>query len=487
MTVAYYHRSWKRHAPSQYLVILLAVLFALLVPAESAAVVKYLPGYPGELPFYLETGYVGVGDDEVVQLFYYLVESQSKNSSTDPLLFWVNGGPGCSSLAGFFFESGPLNFEVAGYNGSMPSMHLNPFTWTKSVNVVYMDAPVGTGFSYATTSKGYYLDDDNFASQLFQFIKKWLDDHPGFAENELYVGGDSYSGTPIPIFVEGIVQGKWKGSSDLNLKGYVLGNPVTDTFIDDNSRIPYAHRLTLISDKIFAAANKSCNGNFVVVDPTNVDCITDIDTIDELVQQVLLVHVLEPNCKNALGLPIPTAPENPTISARRSLAWKKLGSSIRSRAKGPALWCRNYNHMLCMKWANHKEVRAALHVRDGTKSAWLYCNSSLAYTENVKSVIPYHKNLTRSDLRALIYSGDHDMSIPHMGTQKWIDFLNMTLLQKWRPWFVTNQTAGYTKNYTSNKFSLTFATIKGAGHFAAEYKVRECSAMVRRWMAYQEV
>lgn len=67
-----------------------------------------------------------------------------------------------------------------------------------------------------------------------------------------------------------------------DFQGYVLGNPVTDTFIDDNSRIPYAHRLTLISDTLFAAANKSCNGDFVNVDSTNVDCVTDIDAIDEV-------------------------------------------------------------------------------------------------------------------------------------------------------------------------------------------------------------
>lgn len=51
--------------------------------------------------------YVGVGDDDVVQLFYYFVESQN-NASGDPLLFWINGGPGCSGLSGFFFESGIL-------------------------------------------------------------------------------------------------------------------------------------------------------------------------------------------------------------------------------------------------------------------------------------------------------------------------------------------------------------------------------------------
>lgn len=54
---------------------------------------------------FCECRYIGVGDNETVQLFYYFVESQ-RSPSRDPLLFWITGGPGCSSLAGFFFESG---------------------------------------------------------------------------------------------------------------------------------------------------------------------------------------------------------------------------------------------------------------------------------------------------------------------------------------------------------------------------------------------
>ncbi|KAG6676169.1 hypothetical protein I3842_15G139100 [Carya illinoinensis] len=94
----------------------LFLLLVFLVVATSAGsntkkLVTTLPGYSGELPFKLETGYIGVGENETAQLFYYFVESQ-RNPLRDPILIWISGGPGCSGLGSFVFESGPLTFKL---------------------------------------------------------------------------------------------------------------------------------------------------------------------------------------------------------------------------------------------------------------------------------------------------------------------------------------------------------------------------------------
>ncbi|KAK4757261.1 hypothetical protein SAY87_007388 [Trapa incisa] len=456
------------------LVILILASSGILV--SSMKVVKELPGYDGELPFYLETGYVGVGDLDESQLFYYFVESQ-RTPSQDPLMLWLTGGPGCSVLSAFLYESGPVEFTYVGYKGGMPSLHLNPNTWTKAMSIIYVDAPIGTGFSYSTTAENYATDDYKSSEQIYEFLRKWLLLHPQFLNNILYVGGDSYSGIPLPIIVQKILDGNNAELNPyLNLQGYALGNPKTDNYIDDNSRVPFAHRLTLISDELYKEAKEACDGNYIYLNST--ECVEYVEEIDEMILEINLMQVLEPVCKTASSRPVESL-----RGKRRSLEENYEG--FLAAQSNPALWCRDYNYVLSGIWANKREVREALGVREGTKAIWTRCNSTLAYTKTVTTTVPFHANLTKSAIKALIYSGDHDMSVTHIGTQNWIYSLNLTLYSSWRPWFVDGQIAGYTMEYISDYgFTLDYVTVKGAGHVAPEYKPKECYEMMDRWLAY---
>lgn len=87
---------------------LAAACYLLLPPSRassSSSVVTHLPGFDGPLPFYLETGYVGVDEDTGTELFYYFVESEQR-PRTDPVLLWLTGGPRCSVFSGLAFEVG---------------------------------------------------------------------------------------------------------------------------------------------------------------------------------------------------------------------------------------------------------------------------------------------------------------------------------------------------------------------------------------------
>ncbi|PWA34605.1 hypothetical protein CTI12_AA617440 [Artemisia annua] len=233
------------------MVFVVLVLIASMEVIESQFLVKTLPGFDGDLPFTLETGYIGVGESDEVQLFYYFIESEG-NPNEDPLMLWLTGGPGCSGLSGLLYEIGPLTIDYANSTLEKARLEINPYSWTKAASIIFLDQPAGSGFSYAKTSEAYITNDTLSTIHTYNFLTKWLVDHPKFISTPLYLGADSYAGLVAPMIVQEIYNGNKVGEGPhINIKGYVLGNPLTDTSADYNSRIPYAHNMALLSDEIY--------------------------------------------------------------------------------------------------------------------------------------------------------------------------------------------------------------------------------------------
>ncbi|URD90647.1 serine carboxypeptidase-like [Musa troglodytarum] len=424
-------------AVAELFLFLLAVVLSAPSPALSVSTVTHLPGFRGPLPFHLETGYVEVDEVNGAELFYYFIPSEGRPSE-DPLLLWLNGGPRCSALSGLVFEVGPLKFVSAEYNGSLPNLVYHPYSWTKVANMIFVDSPVGSGFSFSRRYEGYNANDMSWSEHVYKFLIKWFIDHPQFLSNPLYISGDSYGGKIVPIVAYRISEGTKVGNKQLNLKGYLIGNPVTGENFDENSQVPYAHGVGIISDGIF-----------------------------EFCSEIYKNHILEPKC--ALASPKP----KDMILDRRSL---KERIDLLNPPHVPDLRCRAYAYFLSYYWANNNVVRQALHIKKGTVEEWQRCNGDLPYASELKSTIKYHLNLTTRGFRALVYSGDHDLYIPFVGTKAWIKSLNFSLVDDWRSWHVEGQVAGYTMKYANN---LTFATVKGGGHTAPEYRPKQCLAMIQ--------
>ncbi|XP_074321665.1 serine carboxypeptidase-like 18 [Silene latifolia] len=448
-----------------YLILLISIIWASLAQQN---IVNTLPGYPGDLPFTLETGYVGVGEEEEVQLFYYFIESE-RDVERDPLILWLTGGPGCSALSGLVLEIGPFMFNVTASNSESdtPILERNPYSWTKIASIIFLDSPVGTGFSYATTSDGYYTSDTLQSTHIYDFLRKWLIKHPKFSRSSLYISGDSYSGRIVPIVVQNILQGNKIGvMPKLNLQGYVLGNPTT-AHADGNANFKYAHRVSLLSDDLFKSAMKSCNGDFVNGNAKNTECKKTIQVMNQVTSSIDQAQVLEHSC--FLISPKPR---------------KKLSPQYYQNLHIDQESCRTHHYRLAYLWADDEQVREALHIREGSIGRWTRCNYSLAYKADAQSAFDYHMNFSRIEsLQALIYSGDQDMLVPYLGTLEWINELKIRTSSEWRPWFVDGQVAGYVTEFSHSSYHLVHTTIKGGGHTAPEYKPRECLAMMDRWLS----
>ncbi|XGW09542.1 hypothetical protein V3C99_011655 [Haemonchus contortus] len=140
---------------------MLICLFAFCQAKE----IKQLPGVVFELKFKHYSGFFQVSDTHL--LHYWVVESQNEPDK-DPLIFWFNGGPGCSSLKGLLKEMGPYLVDIDG-----KSLRENPYSWNKMASVVYIESPAGVGYSYSTDGN-ITTNDDQTSCENYEAVKQFF-------------------------------------------------------------------------------------------------------------------------------------------------------------------------------------------------------------------------------------------------------------------------------------------------------------------------
>ncbi|GMP57178.1 hypothetical protein CsSME_00021368 [Camellia sinensis var. sinensis] len=178
-----------------------------------------LPGQPSGPPLSHFSGYITVNQDHGRALFYWFFEAQS-HPSIKPLLLWFNGGPGCSSIGhGAAVELGPLRVNASG-----SGLEFNRHSWNKEANMLFVESPVGVGFSYTNTSADFTKLDDVFvAEDVYNFLVNWMKRFPHFKNHDVFISGESYAGHYVPQLAE-LVYDRNKDTSKyphINLKGFI--------------------------------------------------------------------------------------------------------------------------------------------------------------------------------------------------------------------------------------------------------------------------
>ncbi|KAF1895869.1 hypothetical protein Lal_00037986 [Lupinus albus] len=411
------------------------------------------------------------------------------NSSKDPVVLWLNGGPGCSSFDAFVYEHGPFNFEKPKTKGTLPKLELNPYSWSKVSNIIYLDSPAGVGFSYSNNKTDYITGDFKTASDTHIFLLEWFKLYPEFLSNPLFISGESFAGIYVPTLANEIVKGIDAGvKPELNFKGYLIGNAATDEIVDGNALVPFTHGMGLISDQLFEDITKECKGRFYGDDQDTKECTNLIRKVNKEIEKLNVYDILEPcyhdseTLVNATNIPFSfrkLGETNKSLPVRRRMfgrAWPLQAPvkdgivpswpQLSTRLKVPCT-----DDEVATEWLNNDDVRNAIHAAErSVVSEWDLCTGAITYDHDAGSMIEYHRNLTSRGYRALIFSGDHDMCVPYTGSQAWTRSLGYKIVDEWRPWLVDDQVAGYTIGYDKN---LTFTTIKGAGHTVPEYKPKE--------------
>lgn len=420
--------------------------------------ISTLPGQP-PVTFSQFSGYVTVNKKHGRALFYWLTEATSKPENK-PLILWLNGGPGCSSVAyGASEEIGPFRINRTG-----SSLYLNKYSWNKVANILFLESPAGVGFSYTNTSSNLKDSGDRRTAQdALVFLLKWMSRFPQYKRRDFYVSGESYAGHYVPQLAKKIYDYNKRSSYPIiNLKGFIVGNAVTDNYYDNIGTVTYWWSHSMISDRTYNSIIKLCNfksenSSQKCDDAVNYAMNHEFGDIDQY-------SIYTPSCK---------AMQDGTKHTMRL-----KNTLIRPRFSGYDPCTENYAE----KYYNRPDVQKAMHAnKTGIPYKWTACSDVLIrnWKDSEVSMLPTYKKLIAAGLRIWVFSGDTDSVVPVTATRFSLSRLNLKVKTPWYPWYSASQVGGWTEVYEG----ITFATIRGAGHEVPLFQPRRAFILFKTFLA----
>lgn len=369
-------------------------------------------------------GYIEVNPQYDANIFYWFFESQN-DPSNDPLVMWMTGGPGCSSELALFFENGP--YKVA----DNMSLYENPFGWNKKANLLFIDQPVGTGFSYANSD--YVRNEKEVGTEMYAFLQGFLAKYPKYANLEFFIVGESYGGHYVPAVGAKIVTENANlaaGNLKINLKGVGIGNGWVDPLIQYGAYGSFGYQNKLISADQWASINN-----------TYEKCSRYIQN-----EEWEFASFVCGGCMQGV------LSENPGLNYY----------DIRKQCNPPPL-CYNFDSIT--KYLNLESTQTRLGVK---KIEWSTCNDAVNELFSPDRYQSYRfdvPTILSSGARVLVYSGMDDLICNYVGGRQWLESMPWSgqssfQAAQYSNWVVNGQTAGFTKNANN----LIWLEVKDAGH-----------------------
>ncbi|KAK9827845.1 hypothetical protein WJX74_005191 [Apatococcus lobatus] len=411
--------------------------------------VRSLPGW-GPVDFGLYGGYINV-DKEAGRHLYYAFAESLDSPSHDPLVLWVNGGPGCSSMAGgFLSELGPF-YATKGNN-----LQRNEYAWNRVANVLFLDSPAFVGWSYSEDAEDRIVGDARTAKDTRNFILGFLERFPQYIDRPLWLAGESYGGHYVPNTALEIVAGNARADEkQINLVGFLVGNGLADVRLDNLGALEYWASHAIISyetkDKAIEACNLSTTGPFQAVPELtdNSACNSIVKEASTQMGPINIYQIYADTCRPAIS--------NQAHEMSRHGGPQLLGSAVAAHG------IQQYDPCI--------DDECSPYIR--------YSQSDL-----LKSMLPTWKKLLQEKLHILVYSGDMDGILPTLGTMKWIEALKLDLVEPFQAWLAPNgQTGGHLIKYKG----LTFASVRGAGHMVPYTQPQRAYYMFEKYLKQQEL
>ncbi|CAH1392264.1 unnamed protein product [Nezara viridula] len=376
------------------------------------------------------SGYLTVNKTFNSNLFFWYFPSEADPKNA-PVVLWLQGGPGGSSLFGLFCENGPFFVKKL-------KLITRKYYWSQLFNVIYIDNPVGTGFSFTENDAGYATDEVKVGQDLYSALSQFFQLFPYLQKNEFFVSGESYAGKYIPAIGYTIHNNNKINKQKINLKGLAIG----DGFTDPENMMVYADYLYQLG----------------IVDSNVKE--TMIKLQDEIVKDIRNKEYR----KAMINLGGIMALIDPHINIYNYIQNNNFTSGC------------DYD-----LYVQSDVVRKAIHVgsltyNDGSKVEEHLLNDSL------QSVKPWVEILIE-DYRILFYNGQLDIIVAYPLTVNFLQKMKWSGAEKYKnaprkQWLVQDQLAGYSK--TVGGFSEVL--VRDAGHMVPQDQPKWALDLITRFV-----
>jgi carboxypeptidase D len=409
--------------------------------------------FAGQIDLYpeTETGY-----------FYWKFEDQNKlPQNVNKTTFWLNGGPGCSSMDGALLEAGPFRVNAD------HKVEYNNGSWHKLSDLVFVDQPAGTGFSY---TKNYRHDLDEIASDFMVFLSKYFEIFPETKSHKIYLAGESYAGQYIPYIADAILRSNERNETNYDLQGLLIGNGWISPNEQSLSYVPFAVHAKLI-DPIHPSWS-------VLLDQVQ-ECQKIVSKVDSTFDdgKIHNYEVVSDQCESILSTLLTAT--NDYNGPQNQQCVNMYDYTLRD--KFPACGSNWPNELAYVTpFLNNPEVASNLNLKHTKK--WVECSGSVGRKFKAKNSIPAIHLLPSitEKIPVMLFHGNLDIICNYIGAESMIKKLNWGGQIGFSPdlmaddWVYDNKTVGYIKS----ERNLTFVNVFDASHMVPYDKPEISRALI---------
>ena len=429
--------------------------------------VTELPGLNYSLKFNQFSGYITLPGTEK-NIHYWLTEAET-NPETAPLVFWTNGGPGCSGLIGFMTEQGPFRPDETGI------LYENVYAWNKIANMVFLEQPVGVGFSYSNNNDDYKIGDEQAAKDNLATILQFFEKFPHFNRSKLFITSESYGGHYMPTWADEIMRyndAQTYSEMRINFQGFAVGNPYTDYYSGVGAEMETYWGKQLLPKPLW---DKYLEYN----------CTDPVNQLNSSVCSTLILNFMR-----KIGNLNPYALDYPVCLSNQQLRMREFLRDTTDTNEDSVIIYEPCEELYSSNYLNRLDVKMALNVNKDIE--WEECSRTTKYNlaDKMLPMEKYYRTIlnseTHQDLRILVYSGDDDSVCGTIGTQRWIYNLGFPTTSLWDTWYNNDgQTAGFITKFKtpySKDSRFSFITVHDAGHEVPTYKPKDALELFEMYL-----